>query len=114
MWSQKANYYSIIWKRDGRVTQRTQWMIDAVASKCDSRSKKCPGIQIREKDMKTRELKKKSIYHISFSVGCAFVSQPQGCEFESRSSHFSFRLLTREVYAHASEQSRSRECPFTR
>ena len=34
-------------------------------------------------------------------------------EFESRSSHFSFLLLTREIYAHASEHSRSRGCPFT-
>ena len=35
------------------------------------------------------------------SVGSVVVSQPQGCEFESRSSHFSFLLLAREIYAHA-------------
>ena len=33
----------------------------------------------------------------SGSVGSAFVSQPLGCEFESRSSHFSFLLLAREI-----------------
>ena len=48
------------------------------------------------------------------SAGSAFVSKPQGCEFESRSSHFSFLLLAREIYAHASEHSRLRGCPFTR
>ena len=34
--------------------------------------------------------------------------------FESRLSHFSFLFLAREIYAHVSEHSRSRGCPFTR
>ena len=48
------------------------------------------------------------------SVGSTFASQPQGCELESRSSHFLFLLLTREIYENASEHSRSRGFPFTR
>ena len=31
------------------------------------------------------------------SVRSAFVSQPHGCEFESRSNHFSFLLLARDI-----------------
>ena len=38
----------------------------------------------------------------------------QSCEFESRSSQFSFLLLAREIYAHAIKYNRSRGCPFTR
>ena len=47
---------------------------------------------------------------------CGFASHSyrQGCEFESRSSQFSFLLLVREIYARASEHSRSHGCPFVR
>ena len=38
------------------------------------------------------------------SVGSAFVSQPPGCEFESRSSLFSFLFLAREIYVHVGER----------
>ena len=52
-------------------------------------------------------------HHLVFMRGkeCAFVSQPQGCEFESRSSHFSFLLLARSIASprFCAEPSRTRQ-----